>query len=71
MGKVTRESTTYTLYGDLDGMTVASLREMIAAYPDDARIDVRCEPVYGYGGWTDEDREYFVIVYDESGISDK
>lgn len=59
------ESISYTLFGDLDGKTVADLREMLAEYPDDARVDVRTEKVYGYGGWTDEDREFFVLVWEE------
>lgn len=58
-----KESTSHTLYGDLDGITVADLREMLDNYPDDARIDVRSEKVYGYGGWTDEDREFFVFTW--------
>ena len=58
-----KESTEYTLYGDLDGMTVKDLRDLLAEFPDDARIDVRSEPVYGYGGWTDQ--ELFVFVWEE------
>ena len=60
-----KESCTYTLYGDLEGITVADLREMLDNYPDDAVIDVRSEKVYGYGGWTDEDTEFFVFVWEE------
>ena len=60
-----KESCTYTLYGDLDGITVARLREMLDDYPLDAVIDVRSEKVYGYGGWTDEDKEFFVFVWEE------
>lgn len=62
---VKKTSTTYTLYGDLDGMTVADLRAVLKDYPDDARIDVRSEPVYGYGGWTDREQESFVFVWNE------
>lgn len=65
MSDVRRESEAFTLYGDLDGMTVADLRKMLGQYPDDARIVVRSEKVYGYGGWTDEDREFFHIVWRE------
>ena len=60
-----KESCTYTLYGDLEGITVADLREMLDNYPDDARIDVRSEKVYGYGGWTDQDQEFFVFTWEE------
>ena len=49
----------YTLYGDLDGKTVAELRAMLAEYPDDARIDVRSRPILSGDAWVDED--YFVI----------
>jgi len=60
-----KESTTYTLYGDLDGMTVAQLRDLLSEFPDDAKINVRSEKVYGYGGWSDQDREFFVILWEE------
>lgn len=60
-----QESTEFSLYGDLDGMSVERLRDMLAEYPSDARIDVRSEKVYGYGEWTKQDREFFVIVWDE------
>lgn len=60
-----RKSVEYTLYGDLDGMTVKDLRRMLDDYPDDAVIDVGSEKVYGYGGWTDQDREFFVIRWEE------
>jgi len=60
-----KESCEYTLYGDLDGMTVADLRRMLDDYPDDARIDVRSDKVYGYGGWTDKDRDFFVFRWEE------
>ena len=60
-----QESVSYTLFGDLDGMTVADLRRMLDDYPEDARIDVRSEKVYGYGGWSDNDQEFFVFVWEE------
>ena len=60
-----RESQEFTLYGDLDGMTVERLRDLLAEYPSDARIDVRSEKVYQIGGWSDQDRDFFVIVWDE------
>jgi hypothetical protein len=55
-----KESQEFSLFGDLDGMTVERLRDMLSEYPADARIDVRSEKVYGYGGW-----DFFVIVWDE------
>ena len=45
----------YTLYGNLDGMSIAELRAMLTKYPDDARIDVRSRHTH----YTNED--YFVI----------
>tara|TARA_R110000744_G_scaffold867_6_gene3239 strand:+ start:1579 stop:1773 length:195 start_codon:yes stop_codon:yes gene_type:complete len=47
----------YTLYGDLDGMSVAELRAMLAKYSDDARIDVRSR--HTHSALVEED--YFVI----------
>jgi len=61
----TKTSCDYTLFGDLDGLTVAEVRELLDEYPDDARIDARSERVYGYGGWSDNDRELFVFVWEE------
>ncbi len=63
MCEVRKESSEFTLYGDLDGMTVADLRRMLDAYPDDARIDVRSDKVYEYGGWSDKDRDFFHFVW--------
>jgi hypothetical protein len=60
-----QESVEFTLYGDLDGITVERLREILSEYPADARIDVRSEKVYGHGGWPKEDREFFVIVWEK------
>ncbi len=65
MSEVRKESASFTLYGDLDGMTVADLRRMLGEYPDDAQIVVRSEKVYQYGGWSDVDREFFHIVWRE------
>ena len=60
-----KESQEFTLYGDLDGISVERLRELLSEYPADARIEVRSEKVYQFGGWSDQDREFFVIVWDE------
>lgn len=60
-----RESGMYSLYGDLDGMSVASLRELISDLPDDAVIDVREEYVRGFGGGGGHESEYFVFVWEE------
>lgn len=61
-----KESARHTLFGDLDGMTVAEIREMLAKYPDHARLNVYSEPEYGYGGWTDRECEFFVFTWSES-----
>ena len=60
-----KESQEFTLYGDLDGISVERLRDLLSKYPSDARIDVRSEKVYQIGGWSDQDRDFFVIVWDE------
>lgn len=60
-----RESAEFSLWGDLDGISVERLRDLLSEYPLDARIDVRSEKVYQIGGWSDQDREFFVIVWDE------
>ena len=60
-----KESQEFTLYGDLDGISVERLRDLLSKYPADSRIDVRSEKVYQIGGWSDQDREFFVIVWDE------
>jgi len=59
-----KESCEYTLYGDLDGMTVARLRDLLSKFPDDAVIDVRSETVYSGIGTTDE-RDFFVFRWEE------
>ncbi len=58
-----KESKEFSAYGDLDGMTVAEIREWLDQFPDDAFVDVRSEynPVIG-GGF---DREFFVFVWYE------
>lgn len=60
-----KESYEFSLSGDFDGRTVAELIEMLQNYPKDAVVDVRTEKVYGYGGWTNEDREFFVFKWME------
>lgn len=59
------ESPEFTLYGDLDGMTVGGLIELLSEYPPLARIDVRSEKIYVQGGWSDNERDYFVIKWEE------
>ena len=60
-----KESAEFSLWGDLDGATVGDLRRMLDEDPADARIDVRSEKVYQFGRGGDQDREFFVITWDE------
>lgn len=62
-----KESVEYTLYGDLDGMTVAKLREMLNNYPDSAIIRVRSENIYsfGYDGRVDDTKDVLVFVWND------
>lgn len=52
------ESCSYSLFGDLDGMSVSDIRKILEQYPDDART----EPIYG-----DKEREFFVFRWREKG----
>lgn len=58
-----KESKEFSLFGDLDGMTVAEIREWLDQFSDDARLDARTEyePVIG-GNF---DREFFVFIWEE------
>lgn len=60
-----KKSMAYTLFGDLEGMTVADLREMLNSYPDHARVDAESEPVPGAFGSNSCDREFFRFVWEE------
>jgi len=53
---------------DLNEMegTVAQLIQMLRdLYPNDAKLEVREEKRYGYGGWTDEYIQYLHVEWDE------
>jgi len=62
---MTRE---YSLFGDLDGMTVRDLREMLDKYSDETVLDARTRTVRGYGRYgyygPSEEEEYFVFIAD-------
>jgi len=46
--------------------TVGQFMQMLEdLYPMDARLDIREEKRYGYGGWTDEDIRYIHVEWDE------
>ena len=53
--------TEISLY-DLEG-TVEEAIQMLETYPKDATISVDSERVYGYGGWTNETRDFLVVEY--------
>ena len=55
-----QESAEFTLFGDLDGMSVGDLRRMLDEYPVYARVDVRADQ-----GWSDQDREFFVFTWEK------
>ena len=55
-----KESKEFSLFGDLDGMTVAEIREWLDQFSDDARLDARTE----YEGVI-VDREFFVFIWEE------
>lgn len=58
-----KESREFTLFGDLDGMTVAEIREWLDQFSDDARLDARTEYEGVIGG--NLDREFFVFIREE------
>lgn len=52
---MTKQSKPLNIFGDLDRMTVKELRELLAQYSDDARIEAR----------TTEDDECYVVISEE------
>lgn len=58
-----KESIEYSLYGDLDGMSVSDLRRLLDDYPEDAVIDVRSETLQCIGG--PYERIFFVFKWKE------
>lgn len=49
---------------DMEG-SVADLILQLRDLPASARISVESEPVYVYGGWSDQEREFLRIEWDE------
>ena len=49
---------------DLEG-SVKNLIDELKNYPEDAQITIGQEPVYGYGGWTDEIQTIIFIKWQE------
>jgi hypothetical protein len=60
-----QKSPQYTVFGDLDGITVAELKSLLSKYPDHAVISAHSDLVYGFRGWTGESREYFVVQWEQ------
>jgi hypothetical protein len=60
-----KESRRITLFGDLDGMTVAEIRNLLDEYPDDARVDAQSELAQYFGGHSTKEEEFFVFVWME------
>lgn len=53
----------YTLYGDLDGLTVAQIIEFFSQFPKDAVLDVATDYyIRSDGGGDGWEQDYFVIV---------
>jgi len=61
--KTYNESSQMTVTCDLDGRTVAEIREMLAQYPDDAKLVSYTDWYRGMDG--PEEFEYFRIVWNE------
>jgi len=59
-----QQSQTMTVTGDLDGRTVAEIREMLSQFPDDARVESETEWVRGIDG--PEEFEFFHIVWEQT-----
>lgn len=60
-----KESMRYSLMGDLDGISVSSLKEILKDYPDNSIIEVREESVYTFGDSVNPPQEYFVFVWED------
>jgi hypothetical protein len=59
--KQRKQSPRMTLVGDLDGRTVAEIREMLSQYPDEAKLESDSEWVRGMN--EPEEVEFFHIVW--------
>ena len=61
MKKKNEQSHRMTVIGDLDGRTVAQIREMLSQYPDDAKFESDVDYYRGMDG--PEEFEFFRIVW--------
>lgn len=58
-----RQRLDLSLY-DMEG-SVADLILQLRELPASAQVSIESEPVYGYGGWTDQEREFLRIEWNE------
>lgn len=61
MKKKREQSHEMTVTGDLDGRTVAEIREMLSQYPDNAKFESDSEITRGMNG--PEEYQFFRIVW--------
>ena len=59
-----QQSQTMTVTGDLDGRTVAEIREMLSQFPDDAIVESYTETIMGID--EPEEFEFFHIVWEQT-----
>lgn len=62
--KTIQKSISMSIAGDLDGMTVGSLKELLSDLPDDAKIIGKTEYTPSFGGGSASESEYFVIEWE-------
>ena len=55
----------YSLTGEIDGMTVADMIEMLKGYPANARINIREQANYGRGGYVSDTSLHMDIEYED------
>ena len=64
MKRQREQSHRMTVIGDLDGRTVAQIREMLSQYPDDAKFESDVDCYRGMDG--PEEFEFFHIVWEKT-----
>jgi hypothetical protein len=58
-----KKSKAFTLFGDLDGMTVEEIRRWLDQFSENDRLDAQVEYVYCIGGY--QEREFFIFIGEE------
>lgn len=64
--KTKKQTISMSIAGDLDGMTVGSLKEFLSDLPDDAKIIGKTEYTPSFGGGSASESEYFVIEWEQN-----